>query len=83
MRPHNPFPHGLPVPPRDTLLRWAGLAQWFGLVMLLLSIGLAALTDSLGDSQGVSAVTLCGGLALVGARLLIGRGAPDDDEPPR
>ncbi|CDF83543.1 hypothetical protein ACA097_01960 [Pseudomonas sp. QL9] len=83
MRQNSHF-HGLHGPQRETLLRWADMAQWFGMVMLLLTVGLAALTDSIGDSTGVTIVTLCGViglLALVAARLIIGA-EHSDDEPP-
>lgn len=88
MSQNSHFHHGLHGPQRETLLRWAGLAQWFGLVMLLLTIGLAALTDSVGDSQGLGIITLCAALglvAIVGARLVIGHyqgDAPDDADKP-
>ena len=69
---------------RATFLRWAQTAQWLGLVMLLLTIGLAALGDSDSDEGYMSIVTLCGGiglLALVCARSVIAHYHGDDEQP--
>lgn len=84
MRLNSHFHFGLHGPQRETMLRWAGMAQWFGMVMLLLTVGLAALTDSAGDSIGVTIITLCGViglLALVAARVIIGAEGPDNEPP--
>ena len=45
MRHHSHPDFHLHEARRAMLLRWAQMAQWFGLVMILLTIGLAALGD--------------------------------------
>ncbi|MCP1626794.1 hypothetical protein [Pseudomonas nitroreducens] len=53
--------------------------QWFGLVLLFLAVGLAALTDFLQREGGVaiiSAFAVVGVLALVVARVILRRHKP-------
>ncbi|MFV3308104.1 hypothetical protein ACNFBT_22790 [Pseudomonas sp. NY15181] len=53
-------------------VRRAQLMQWFGMVMFVLAIGLAALTDFLTQREGMVTIVLFGGvglLAMVSARL--------------
>ena len=51
------------------------MLQWFGLVMFVLAIGLAALTDFMARREGIVTVVLfvvLGLLAMVAARLILG-----------
>ncbi|WP_207886243.1 hypothetical protein [Pseudomonas sp. 30_B] len=51
------------------------MLQWFGLVMFVLAIGLAALTDFMARREGIVIVVLfvgCGLVAMVAARLILG-----------
>jgi len=51
------------------------LMQWFGLVMFVLAIGLAALTDFLSRREGITTIVLFGVLgllAMVTSRLILG-----------
>ncbi|MCJ1887142.1 hypothetical protein LNN38_19935 [Pseudomonas sp. LA21] len=51
------------------------LMQWFGLVMFVLAIGLAALTDFMVRQEGIVTViffVVLGLLAMVAARLILG-----------
>lgn len=82
MRHHSHPDFHLHEARRAMLLRWAQMAQWFGLVMILLTIGLAALGDSLEDPTGTSIITLCGALglaALVPARMILAHYQKQDE----
>ncbi|WP_152223799.1 hypothetical protein [Pseudomonas sp. SCB32] len=55
--------------------RRAELMQWFGMVMFVLAIGLAALTDFLARREGIATIVLfvaLGLLAMVASRLILG-----------
>lgn len=59
---------------RSPWFRRAQLMQWFGLVMFVLAIGLAALTDFMDRREGIAAIAVCGMLgllALVPARFIL------------
>ncbi|MCP8466156.1 hypothetical protein NK553_19565 [Pseudomonas sp. ZM23] len=61
---------------RSPWLRRAQLMQWFGLVMFVLAIGLAALTDFMDRREGIATIAIfamLGLLALVPARLILAR----------
>ncbi|QRY78005.1 hypothetical protein JVX91_20735 [Pseudomonas sp. PDNC002] len=45
--------------------RRAQLMQWFGLVMLVLAVGLAALTDLTDRQSGIFVIAVCGMLGLM------------------
>lgn len=58
---------------QSACLRRAQLMQWFGMVMFVLAIGLAALTDFLARHEGMVTIVLFGGLgllAMVSARFI-------------
>ncbi|MEP9319851.1 hypothetical protein ABKS89_22110 [Pseudomonas sp. LABIM340] len=58
--------------------RRAGQLQWFGLVLLCLAVGLAALTDLASQREGVVTIAICfvlGLMALVLARVILMRPA--------
>lgn len=58
---------------QSSCLRRAQLMQWSGMVMFVLAIGLAALTDFLTHREGMTTIVLFGGLgllAMVSARFI-------------
>ncbi|MBD9678077.1 hypothetical protein IB274_15290 [Pseudomonas sp. PDM18] len=64
---------------RASLYLRAERIQWFGLVLLFLAVGLAALTDFLQRDGGVATIVafaVVGALALVVARLILLRPKP-------
>lgn len=45
--------------------RRARMMQWFGLVMIVLAIGLAALTSIMDEQAGIFVIAVCGMLGLM------------------